>query len=145
MRALIQRVLSASVSVENQIIGKIDNGILVLLGIAHDDNEEKMKWVVDKIMNLKIFEDNEGRMGLNLKDVNGELLVVSQFTLYGDVRKGTKPSFTDAAKPEFANDMYKKFVQYCKSLNVKTQEGQFQAHMMITLVNDGPVTFMIEK
>lgn len=145
MRALIQRVSSASVSVDKEIIGKIDKGILVLLGISHDDNEEKMKWVADKIVNLKIFEDAEGRMGLSLKDIVGELLIVSQFTLYGEVDKGTKPSFTHAAKPDFANDMYKKFVQYCRTLNIKTEQGQFQAHMMIDLVNDGPVTFMVER
>lgn len=146
MRAVVQRVAKAEVSVEGQIAGSISKGILVLLGISQDDTFDEVKWLSDKITGLRIFEDNEGKMNLSLLDVEGEMLVVSQFTLYGDCRKGKRPSYSRAARPEQAILLYNQFIEYCKStydINVST--GVFQAHMDVTLINEGPVTLIIDS
>ena len=145
MKALIQRVKKASVTVDKEIKGSISRGILVFLGIGKDDTEAQILYLIDKITNLRIFENDEKRMGLSLKDINGELLVISQFTLYGNTNNGRRPDFTEAAKPEIANILYEKFISECKNLGIKTESGVFGAMMDIELVNDGPVTFMIES
>lgn len=145
MRALIQRVKQAKVETGVKTIGEISNGLLILLGVAHADTENDINFLVEKIANLRIFEDSERKMNLSLLDVKGEVLVVSQFTLYADCRKGRRPSFTDAALPEFANEMYKKFVQKFKDTGLKVEEGEFGAMMDVSLVNAGPVTMMIES
>ena len=145
MRALIQRVSKAAVSVDNQIIGQIEKGLLILLGITHNDNEQALQFVADKCVNLRIFEDAEGKMNRSLMDINGHALVVSQFTLYGDTRKGRRPGFSQAASPDQANALYEQFVSYFKNLGIHTQTGQFAAHMHVEIHNDGPVTLMIEN
>lgn len=145
MKALIQRVNHARVRVDNQVIGEIEKGMLLLLGIADGDTDLEIDWMVDKVANLRIFADDEGKMNLSLLDIQGELMVVSQFTLYGDCRKGRRPSFIGAGAPDLAIEVYKKFIQKAQSLGLKTAEGEFQSHMKIELENDGPVTFMIES
>lgn len=145
MRAVVQRVSKASVKVDNELIGEIGRGLLVLLGIEEADNEEDIKYLADKISNLRIFEDNEEKMNLSLIDIKGELLVVSQFTLYGDCRKGRRPSFIMAAKPEYADAMYQKFVIECRKNINKVETGKFQADMDVELINDGPVTLMLDS
>lgn len=145
MRSVIQRVNHASVSVDGEIIGKIDKGILVLLGVCDEDTGEDMKWLADKIMGLRIFTDDNDKMNLSLEDVGGDLLVVSQFTLYGDCRKGRRPCFTDAGKPDFANKMYEEFVKYCKGKMKIVETGEFGADMKVELENDGPVTLIIDS
>ncbi|MBI2638472.1 D-tyrosyl-tRNA(Tyr) deacylase [Candidatus Peregrinibacteria bacterium] len=143
MRALIQRVKNASVTISGKKIAEIQKGLLVLLGVKGGDTDEDAKYLVEKIVNLRIFEDEAGKMNLSLIDVKGELLIVSQFTLYADCRKGRRPSFTDAAAPEFANEMYKKFIQLARATGLKVAEGEFGAMMDISLVNWGPVTIML--
>lgn len=145
MRSVIQRVNSASVEVDGKIIGSIKKGILVLLGVCDDDNEQDMIWLADKIMGLRIFTDENDKMNLSLGDVSGELLIVSQFTLFGDCRKGRRPSFALAGKPDFANEMYQKFVSYCKGNVQKVETGEFGADMKVLLENDGPVTLIIDS
>ena len=146
MRLLIQRVNKADVKVDNKVIGKIDKGLLVLLGITHTDTKEVADYLVDKLIKLRVFEDENSKMNLGLKDVNGELLVISQFTLYADTKKsGNRPSFTDAAKPEYANELYEYFVHKCKENEIHTETGKFGADMTVELINDGPVTIMLEK
>ncbi len=146
MRAVVQRVKSASVRVGDKVVGQIGKGILLLLGIGKDDSDKDLKWVADKVVNLRIFEDDDGKMNLSLLDIKGDLLVVSQFTLYGDARKGRRPSFTDAASPDKGEDMYKKFVDYIKSrYNLRTKTGEFGAKMDVHLVNWGPVTILIDS
>ena len=145
MRAVVQRVKKASVTVDNQIIGLIGEGLLVLLGVEGEDNEDDLKYMVDKVTNLRIFEDQEQKMNRSLCDIDGELLVVSQFTLYGDVRKGRRPSFIAAARPEFADEMYKEFVNECKKIIRKVETGKFQADMDVELVNNGPVTILLDS
>jgi D-tyrosyl-tRNA(Tyr) deacylase len=145
MRVVLQRVTRASVEVENEIIGKIDNGLLVLLGIHVDDNMKELEWMVNKVVGLRIFEDEDGKMNKSLKDVEGDLLVVSQFTLYGDCEKGRRPGFTDAARPEKAIPMYEEFVKRCKDLGVHVETGEFGADMKIDLINDGPTTLIIDS
>lgn len=146
MKAVVQRVTSASVKVEDEITGKINQGLLLLVAVHKDDEVKEMQWVADKVAKLRIFEDDEGKMNRSLLDTGGELLVVSQFTLYGDVKKGTRPSFIDSARPEKAEELYEKMVSYFKNtyaLNVET--GRFAAMMEVALINDGPVTLIIEK
>ena len=138
MRAVVQRVSSSKVTVEDNITGQIKKGLLVLLGVTHEDTSSDVDYMIDKILNLRIFEDENGKMNLSLKDVGGELLVVSQFTLYGDCRKGKRPSFTNAARPEVATPLYEEFVQKSKDQDIVVQTGQFGAHMMVDLINDGP-------
>lgn len=146
MKLLVQRVSYASVEVNKKIIGKIDKGLLVFLGITHTDNEEKVDYLVEKLLNLRIFNDENDKMNLSLKDIKGKLLIISQFTLYADTKKsGNRPSFTNAAKPEHANKLYKYFIEKCKEKNINVQTGQFGAHMNVELLNDGPVTIILEK
>jgi D-tyrosyl-tRNA(Tyr) deacylase len=144
MRAVVQRVSAASVAVDGAVVGQISAGFLVLLGITHDDGEAEATLLAKKIAGLRIFEDNGGKMNLALADVGGAVLAVSQFTLYGDVRKGRRPSFTDAARPEQAEPLYRRFCQALAAEGVPVQEGVFQAHMAVSLVNDGPVTLWLD-
>lgn len=145
MRAVVQRVSSSKVTVEDNITGQIKKGLLVLLGVTNEDTSSDVDYMIDKILNLRIFEDENGKMNLSLKDVGGELLVVSQFTLYGDCRKGKRPSFTNAARPEVATPLYEEFVQKSKDQDIVVQTGQFGAHMMVDLINDGPVTMLLDS
>jgi D-tyrosyl-tRNA(Tyr) deacylase len=145
MRAVVQRVTSSKVTVEGNTIGEIKKGLTVLIGIGEDDTERDLEYLVDKIINLRIFEDREEKMNLSLKDVNGELLVVSQFTLYGDCRKGKRPSFDKAAKPDVAEELYGRFVNACRELGIKVQTGKFQAMMIVEIHNDGPVTILLDS
>lgn len=145
MRAVIQRVSRASVDVDNETIGSIERGFLVLLGVADDDTEEDMAYLVKKITQMRIFEDEACKMNLSLKDVDGELLIISQFTLFASTKKGNRPSFTEAGAPNFSKDMYLKFIAACRDCGIHTEEGEFGAHMMVSLVNDGPVTITIDS
>jgi len=144
MIALIQRVTSAQVTVDEEITGRIDKGILVLLGVEREDDETKAKRLVERICSYRIFPDEDGKMNLNLKQVGGELLVVSQFTLVADTKKGTRPGFSRGASPEQGNRLYETFVGLCREQGVTTQTGRFGADMQVSLVNDGPVTFSLE-
>lgn len=144
MRAVIQRVSYASVTVEGEVVGKINKGFLVLLGITHSDGEKEIKWLAKKITDLRVFNDSEEKMNLGLREVGGELLVISQFTLFGDCIKGRRPSFTESAKGEVAKPIYLKFLEECKSLGVHTEAGIFGADMKVELLNDGPVTLIID-
>lgn len=144
MRAVIQRVKYASVKVDDNIIGEIKNGLLILLGISNDDTEKEVKWLANKIISLRIFEDDNKKMNLGLEDINGELLIISQFTLYGDCIKGRRPGFTDAAPPIIAIPLYELFIKICKDTKIKTETGIFGADMKVALLNDGPVTLIID-
>ncbi len=143
MIALIQRVKQASVSVDNQIIGQIDQGLLVLLGIEQGDNEQKAIRLREKVLGYRIFSDDNDKMNLNVQQINGKLLVVSQFTLAADTQKGMRPSFTKGAPPAMANELYQFFVKQCQQ-HIETQTGQFAADMQVALINDGPVTFWLQ-
>ncbi|OQY09447.1 MAG: D-tyrosyl-tRNA(Tyr) deacylase [Marinitoga sp. 4572_148] len=146
MRAVVQRVLEAHVNVSGETVGKIDKGILVLLGVGQNDTEKDIEWLADKVLNLRIFEDENDKMNLSLLDIKGEILVVSQFTLYGDCRKGRRPSYSSAAKPDKGNEYYEKFVKYIKdTYDVKVETGVFQADMKVHLINDGPVTLLLDS
>ena len=146
MRVLLQRVARAEVRVEGETIGKIDRGFLLLVGFKGDDGPEQVDWTTDKVVGLRVFPDEEGKMNRSLVDVGGEVLVVSQFTLYGDVRKGRRPSFVDAARPEVATPLYERFVRALRERTGGVVEtGRFGATMEVDSVNDGPVTFMIER
>jgi hypothetical protein len=145
MKFVIQRVTHAKVEVEQKIIGSIQNGYLVLIGIAEDDNEEIADKLVKKLLGLRIFADENGKTNLSLKDVNGSLLLVSQFTLYADCSEGNRPSFVNAAKPEMANKLYEYFCEECKKNEIKVEKGIFGADMKVSLLNDGPVTIILEK
>lgn len=145
MKALIQRVQKASVAVDGQTIGKIDRGILVYLGITHGDGENEIKYLLEKITNLRIYENEEGKLDKSLLEVNGSILLVSQFTLYGTADKGRRPDFGLAAPVQEAKDVYDKAVEIFKSSNVPVQTGQFQTHMYIESINDGPFTLMLES
>ena len=145
MRAVVQRVSSSKVTVDDRITGEISKGLLVLLGVTHEDTSKDVDYMIDKILNLRIFEDENEKMNLSLKDVNGELLVVSQFTLYGDCRKGKRPSFSNAAKPDLATTLYEEFIEKAKVKEVVVGTGEFGAHMMVDLTNDGPVTILLES
>ena len=145
MRVLVQRVSSASVTIGGRVTGSIDAGLLLLVGFRGDDVEASLEWMADKICGLRIFSDEEGKMNRSLEDVGGALLVVSQFTLYGDVAKGKRPSFIDAARPETAIPLYEKFITRLRSRVPRVETGEFGADMQVALVNDGPVTIWLEK
>lgn len=145
MRAVVQRVSRASVRVGDEITGQIGKGLLVLLGVSNRDTEADAVYLVDKVLNLRIFEDDEDKMNLSLIDTEGELLVVSQFTLYGDSRRGRRPSFIDAARPEEANRLYEFYVEECRKQLQTVETGRFQAMMDVELVNDGPVTILLDS
>lgn len=144
MRAVLQRVTQAHVDVEGKTVGKIDSGLLVLLGIAPNDTGKQADWLAEKILSLRLFSDADGKMNLSLIDTQRELLVVSQFTLYGDCQKGRRPSFTNAAPPAIAEPLYEHFLTACRMLGIKTEAGIFGASMQVSLTNDGPVTLLLE-
>jgi len=145
MRALLQRVSRASVTVNEQTISAIGNGLLILLGVGHGDGEEQAKFLAEKIANLRVFEDEQGKINLSILDVRGEAIVVSQFTLYADTRKGRRPSFIDAALPEVAEPLVSRFTELLRGHGVPTQTGKFGAHMEVEIHNNGPVTIWLEK
>ena len=144
MKVVVQRVKEAHVTVDEKTVGKIDNGFLVLVGFTYGDNEEVISWMINKILNLRVFDDQDGVMNLSIKDVNGSILSVSQFTLYGDCSKGNRPSYIKALKPDEATLLYDKFNDKLKE-EINTQTGIFGADMKVSLVNDGPITIVIEK
>ena len=145
MRAVVQRVSSASVTVDGAVTGAIEGGLMVLLGVRREDTEADAAYLLDRILGLRIFADGEGKMNLSLLDTGGSLLVVSQFTLYGDTRKGRRPSFDLAAPAERARALYERFVELARARGVKTETGIFQAMMSVSLVNEGPVTLLVES
>ena len=145
MKLVIQRVKNAKVDVENKTIAKIEKGFLILVGVTHEDTLKNADYLAKKVCNLRVFEDENDKMNLSIKDVNGEFLVVSQFTLYADTTGGNRPSFTDSAKPDIAKDLYDYFCEKCKEYGVKVEKGIFGAHMEVSLLNDGPVTIIMEK
>jgi D-tyrosyl-tRNA(Tyr) deacylase len=145
MRALIQRVSRASVAVDGQTIAQIERGLLILLGIGHQDGEEQAEFLAEKIANLRIFEDAGGKTNLSILDVGGEAIVVSQFTLYADTRKGRRPSFIDAADPSVAEPLVARFADLLRERGIATQNGVFGAHMLVEILNDGPVTVWLER
>ncbi|MCB0256038.1 MAG: D-tyrosyl-tRNA(Tyr) deacylase [Anaerolineae bacterium] len=144
MRAVVQRVSQASVTVDEQVVGAIGRGFLVLLGVTHDDGEAEAAWLAHKIAGLRIFEDEDGKFNRALADVDGAVLVVSQFTLYGDARKGRRPSFTEAARPEQAEPLCDRFVELLRAEGIAVETGIFGAMMAVSLVNDGPVTLLLD-
>ncbi|HBK68519.1 MAG TPA: D-tyrosyl-tRNA(Tyr) deacylase [Firmicutes bacterium] len=145
MRAVIQRITSARVVIEGKTIGEVGKGLLVFLGIKSGDDETAVSYLVDKIINLRIFEDEQGKMNLSLKEVGGEILVVSQFTLYADCRKGRRPSFQEAAKPEISEKLYLKFIKTLRDKSLPVATGSFGADMKVELVNNGPVTILLDS
>ena len=145
MKLVIQRVKEANVEVEGNIVGKIDKGFLILVGITHSDTTENADYLVKKVSNLRVFEDENGKMNLRIKDIDGKFLIVSQFTLYADCSGGNRPSFTNAARPEMANELYEYFCDKCVENGIEVQKGIFGANMKVGLVNDGPVTIVLEK
>ena len=156
MKLVVQRVKNANVSIENNIVGKINQGFVVLLGVSNEDTKENADYLVKKLLNLRVFSDNDDKMNLSIKDIEGELLIVSQFTLYADCRKGNRPSFAnckkgnrpsfiEAAKPEHAKPLYEYFINECRKENLNVQTGEFGADMQIELINDGPVTILLEN
>ena len=144
MRAVVQRVRSARVTVEGAVVGEIGKGLLVLLGITHGDSLEQADWLAEKVVGLRIFEDDAGKMNHSLDEIGGAMLIVSQFTLYGDCRKGRRPSFVEAASPEVATPLYEAFVRAVQALGVTVGTGRFGAMMQVELVNDGPVTLIVD-
>lgn len=145
MRGVVQRVLEAHVKVDGQIVGQIEQGLVVLLGVAEGDTEADLKYLVEKTINLRIFEDDDGKMNRSVLDVGGSILAISQFTLLGDCRKGRRPSFISAAKPEEANALYEEYVRRIREQGVTVETGIFQADMKVHLINDGPVTLMLDS
>jgi D-tyrosyl-tRNA(Tyr) deacylase len=145
MRALLQRVSQASVTVDHKVISRIEKGLVVLLGIGHGDGDEQVRFLAEKTANLRIFEDEHGKTNLSVLDIKGEAIVVSQFTLYADSRKGRRPSFIDAALPDAAEPLVNRFAELLRGHGVPTQTGQFGAHMLVEIHNDGPVTIWLEK
>lgn len=145
MKIVVQRVKNAQVEVEGKVVGKIGRGFLVLLGVTHDDEREQADYLVKKLCKLRIFTDENDKMNLSLKDVNGELLIVSQFTLYADCTGGNRPSFIEAAKPEQANELYEYFCSECEKNEIHVEKGIFGADMKVSLLNDGPVTIILSR
>ena len=145
MRVLLQRVKEASVTVDEETIGQIEAGYLLLVGVTHEDTETEVNWLADKVAGLRVFEDAEEKMNLSIQDVDGKVLSVSQFTLYGDTQKGSRPAFTQAAKPDIAERLYEKFNDRLRTHGLVVETGKFGAMMDVALVNDGPVTLMLEK
>ena len=145
MRAVLQRVTEASVTIDGQKVGEIGKGIMVLFGMLGTDTDKTIDYMLDKVINLRIFEDENGKMNLSLKDVGGEILIISQFTLFASTKKGNRPSFTEAGAPDFSKEMYLKFIAACRDCGIHTEEGEFGAHMMVSLVNDGPVTITMDS
>ena len=145
MKALLQRVSEASVSVGGEVVGRIGRGLVVLVGIASGDTEKDVEYLVPKIVNLRIFPDDEGRFNLSAVDVNGELLVVSQFTLLADTRKGRRPSFVEAAPPAEAEELFERFVEQARATGLKVETGRFQQYMQVEIHNDGPVTILLDS
>ncbi len=145
MRVLLQRVTRAEVRVDGRITGRIERGYLLLVGLTHDDDEARVTWMADKVAGLRLFGDAEGKMNLALADIGGAVLVVSQFTLYGDARKGRRPSFIDAARPEVAIPLYERFIALLRERGVPVETGEFGASMQVDLINDGPVTLSLEN
>lgn len=145
MRIIVQRVKSASVEVDENTVGQIGKGLLVFLGVGREDDESDLDYMVNKVLGLRIFEDEDDKMNLSLEDTEGELLVISQFTLYGDARKGRRPSFIESAAPDMGEDYYEKFVEKCKDRGLKVETGIFGADMKVNLINDGPVTIMLDS
>ena len=145
MRAVVQRVSYAIVKVDGEITGSIEQGLMVLLGAGQEDNEHDIKYLSEKILNLRIFEDENEKMNLSLLDIQGEILIISQFTLYGDCRKGRRPSFDKAGLPKPAKTLYEDFVEECKKSGLKVQTGIFGADMKVSLLNDGPVTLLLDS
>lgn len=145
MIAVVQRVTNADVKIDGRVNGKIDDGLLVLLGVGNGDTEEDMKYIADKIIKLRIFSDENDKMNLSLEDVGGSMLVISQFTLYGDCSHGRRPYFGNAMEPVSANEMYEKFVAYIREQGIHTETGEFGADMKVSLTNDGPVTIILES
>ena len=144
MKAVLTKVKSASVTIDGEVVGKIGQGFLILLGVGPEDNEQTCRYLAEKALGLRIFEDENGKMNLGLEQVGGEVLVVSQFTLYGNCRKGRRPSFTDAAPPDLGNAMYEKFLAICAELGYPPQHGRFGADMKVESINDGPVTLILD-
>ena len=144
MRAVLTRVKSASVTIDNEVVGSIGQGFLILLGVGPEDTEKECRYLAEKALSLRVFEDENGKMNRGLEDVNGQVLVVSQFTLFGNCRKGRRPSFTDAAGPELGNALYEKFLETCEELGYPPQHGRFGADMLVESVNDGPVTLILD-
>ena len=144
MRAVLTRVKSASVTIDGEVVGKIGKGFLILLGVGPEDTPEHCRYLAQKALGLRIFEDENGKMNLGLDQIGGEVLVVSQFTLYGNCRKGRRPSFTDAAPPELGNALYEAFLQECEALGYPPQHGRFGADMQVESINDGPVTLWLD-
>ena len=145
MKIVVQRVANAQVEVDKKVVGKIEKGFLVLVGVTHEDTKENADYLVKKLCKLRVFTDENDKMNLSLKDVNGELLIVSQFTLYANCKDGNRPSFVEAAKPEQANELYEYFCSECEKNDIKVEKGIFGADMKVSLLNDGPVTIIIEK
>ncbi len=145
MRAVVQRVDRASVKVEDNVVGQIERGLLVLLGVSEGDTDKDLSYLVDKVCGLRIFEDAGGKMNLSVQDIGGAILAVSQFTLYGDCRKGKRPSFDKAARPDAANAFYESFVEQCRGRGLPVATGVFRAHMLVELANNGPVTILLDS
>lgn len=145
MRCVVQRVKEASVTVAGEVVGKIGPGYMVLIGVSVEDTEKDVRYMADKVPNLRIFEDAEDKMNLSLRDVGGEILAVSQFTLYGDARGGRRPSFIAAARPEAANELYEQLVAGWREQGIHVETGRFRTHMEVGLVNDGPVTILLDS
>ena len=145
MRIVLQRVSSASVQVDNMTVGTIQHGLLALVGVGHGDSETESRWLADKTAELRIFSDDEGKMNRSVEDVNGSVLVISQFTLLGDCRKGRRPAFTAAAEPVLANNLYERYAERLSERGLEIQRGIFAADMKVSLTNDGPVTLILER
>ncbi|HCO19344.1 MAG TPA: D-tyrosyl-tRNA(Tyr) deacylase [Tissierellales bacterium] len=145
MRAVVQRVSSAEVRVDDKMVGRVGKGLLVYLGVGKEDTVSDIEYMADKVSGLRIFEDENGKMNLSVQDIRGEILAISQFTLYGDVRKGKRPSFSDSADPDKGEELYNQFISIIQGIGIRIDKGIFGAHMMVDYVNDGPVTILLDS